>query len=198
MPRKSTQQCVNWWPNSGGKRRKRLAVALAPAVAVVGAEPGVVGLGLDRPRGRAQRQQIDHHGLVVALPVVGDEAAFPASSRGRWTAGAPGPRPSRRGHRARRPALRMLASSDGCGRRQRSSARAGRPSAAARCRRWTARSGRSAALPSCRGSDRKSPCGRPRRVLPGPCGRPAKEAQRGQRAIAGLAPGDVAARHATG
>ena len=54
--------------------QKGFAVERAP-VARVGARPGLPRRGLQRMAGRAQRQDVEQVGLVVALPVVRDELA---------------------------------------------------------------------------------------------------------------------------
>ncbi len=82
MPRKSIQTCEYWWPKSGAKStcsgrgsrpRDRCRVHACP------------GRGVDRMRRRAEGEDVEDHRLVVAAPLVVDEAVLgvPAHARPR-------------------------------------------------------------------------------------------------------------------
>ena len=67
-----------------------LAVVLTP---LIGGGPDLPRLRLHWVGGRAQRQDVQHHRLHVAVPVVGEEAfaRLPAHRHERWTGAGPGP-----------------------------------------------------------------------------------------------------------
>ena len=197
MPRKSIQTCEYWWPNSGAKFDVRLAVEVPQLVVVVDVH-ALPGVGVDRMRRRAERQHVEQHRLVVAVPVAGRVARPRASSpcdpqrRARLR-----PRPvdasiERIGQRADLAPPRL------CRRSKYDLRRTARRPAAARCRSWRARRSRTrVAGRPCRGSGRRSPCSRSAPRARGPAAR-AEEAQRRQRALRRLLARDPAAFHADG
>ena len=68
----------------GGESEMRLAEARTP-IAIIAARPCVPCAPLNRIGGRAERQEVDDHRLVVALPVVRQKTGFgqPAMTDGR-------------------------------------------------------------------------------------------------------------------
>ena len=57
------------------ERQEFLAAELAPVV-LVGLRPLLPGIVVDRMRRRAERQDVEQHGFVVAAPVEAQEAGF--------------------------------------------------------------------------------------------------------------------------
>ena len=79
MPRKSTQ---TWLILVHEERREVQVLLPLERAPLVGARPHVPALRVDRVRGRAEREQVHDHRLVVAVPVPGVESLLGSPAHG--------------------------------------------------------------------------------------------------------------------